>query len=61
MVRNRDLGFVKMRPRIAPTADTVINNHLETVKHELMKVDGVTSVAGSAQCPDSLPTMVCGD
>lgn len=52
MVRSRDLGFTKDATLILPTnGDTVINNHLESVKHELMKVDGVISVAGSAQVP----------
>jgi putative ABC transport system permease protein len=52
MVRSRDLGFTRDATLILPTnGDTVITNHLETVKHELMKVDGVISVAGSAQVP----------
>ena len=52
MVRSRDLGFTKDATLILPTnGDTVITNHFETVKHELMKVDGVISVAGSAQVP----------
>ncbi len=52
MVRSRDLGFTKDATLILPTnGDTVINNHFETVKHELMKINGVVSVAGSAQVP----------
>jgi putative ABC transport system permease protein len=52
MVRNRDLGFTKDATLVLPTnGDTVINNHLESVKQELMKVDGVISVTGSAQVP----------
>jgi len=52
MVRSRDLGFTKDATLILPTnGDTVITNHFETVKHELMKVNGVISVTGSAQVP----------
>ncbi len=52
MVRNRDLGFTKDATLILPTnRDTVITKHLDAVKHELMKVDGVISVAGSSTVP----------
>jgi putative ABC transport system permease protein len=52
MVRNRDLGFTKDATLILPTnGDKVITEHLESVKHELMKVDGVISVAGSSTVP----------
>ncbi|HLZ15397.1 MAG TPA: FtsX-like permease family protein, partial [Cyclobacteriaceae bacterium] len=52
MVRNRDLGFAKDATLILPTnGDTVITKHLESVKHELLKVNGVISVAGSSTVP----------
>jgi len=52
MVRNRDLGFTKKATLVLPTnGDTVITKHLDAVKHELMKVEGVVSVAGSSQVP----------
>jgi putative ABC transport system permease protein len=52
MVRNRDLGFTKEATIIIPTnGDTIVIKHLDVVKQELMKVDGVTSVAGSNTVP----------
>jgi putative ABC transport system permease protein len=52
MVRSRDLGFAKDATLILSTnGDTVITKHTDAVKHELMKVDGVISVTGSAQVP----------
>jgi len=52
MVRHRDLGFTKDATLIVPTnGDKAITDHLDAVKHELMKVDGVVSVAGSQTVP----------
>jgi len=57
MVRSRDLGFTKDATIVLPTnGDTVITKHLEAVKHELMKVDGVISVAGSNTVPGQSTT-----
>jgi len=52
MVRNRDLGFTKDATLILPTnGDTVITRHLDAVKQELLKVNGVISIAGSSTVP----------
>ncbi len=52
MVRSRDLGFTKDATLILPTnGDTIVTKHIESVRHELMKVEGVVSVAGSQQVP----------
>jgi len=52
MVRSRDLGFTKDATLILPTnGDTIVTKHMESVRHELMKVEGVVSVTGSAQVP----------
>ncbi len=52
MVRSRDLGFTKDATLILPTnGDTVITKHLDAIKNELMKVDGVVSIAGSSTVP----------
>jgi putative ABC transport system permease protein len=52
MVRNSNLGFTKDATLILPTnGDKVITEHLESVRNELLKVDGVISVAGSQTVP----------
>jgi putative ABC transport system permease protein len=52
LVRNRDLGFTKDATLILPTnGDKAVTQHLESVKNELLKIDGVMSVTGSASVP----------
>jgi len=52
LVRTRNLGFTKDATLILPTnGDKAITQHLESVKSELLKVDGVVSVAASSTVP----------
>ena len=52
MVRSQNLGFTKEATLILPTnGDKAVVDHLESVKSELAKVDGIVSVTGSAAVP----------
>jgi putative ABC transport system permease protein len=52
LVRNQDLGFDKNNMLVLPTnGDTLILRHLDAVKNELKRVDGVGAVAGSTSVP----------
>lgn len=57
LVRSQDLGFDRNGVLVVPTnGDTAIVNYLETVKNELMRVPGVTDVAGSSTIPGQSTT-----
>ena len=63
LVRNQDLGFNKDATLILPfNFDDKVRNHLESVKHELLQVNGVTSITASATVPgestNNLYTMI---
>jgi putative ABC transport system permease protein len=52
LVRNQDLGFDKNNVLVVPTnGDTLIVKHLEAVKNELKRVDGVRAVTGTTTVP----------
>ncbi len=57
MVRNQDLGFNKNAILVLPTnGDTTIVKHLDAVKNELKRVEGVRSVTGSNTVPGQSTT-----
>ncbi len=52
LVRSQDLGFTKDATLVLPTnGDKAVTEHLESVKNELLKVNGVISVTGSQTVP----------
>jgi putative ABC transport system permease protein len=57
MVRSQSLGFDSENMLVVPTnGDTLIVKHLEAVKNELNRVNGVRAVTGSNTVPGQSPT-----
>jgi putative ABC transport system permease protein len=57
LVRNQDLGFNKNAILVVPTnGDTAVVRHLEAVKNELKRVEGVRAVAGASTVPGESTT-----
>jgi putative ABC transport system permease protein len=57
LVRNQSLGFDSENMLVVPTnGDTLIVKHLEAVKNELNRINGVRAVTGSNTVPGQSPT-----
>ncbi|MEJ7646225.1 MAG: ABC transporter permease [Chryseolinea sp.] len=57
LLRNEDLGFSKNSTLLIPTnGDSAVVNHLEAIKNEMKRVEGVRSVAGSSTVPGQSTT-----
>ena len=57
LVKNQDLGFTKKATLILPfDADNNIQKHLESIKNELLHVDGVASVTACSFVPGNSTT-----